>query len=284
MTLPPPSPRLITPEDVTDPDIRALVEAIAHVGPLIRETVAIPGSDRPVVVIRPQDIDTLLDQSEHDPEQNLPYWAEIWPSGIALASAMLMEPERISGQTVVEVGSGVGITAAVAVELGAHLLATDYSPESVLLTRLTSRIHTGREPETRQVNWRAPDADLFQADGSGWPVVLAADVLYEQRDIDPVLDLFERILAPGGLVWLADPGRRPAKEALERARNRGWTIESSSWPGPWPDPKDASVVVQVHQMRRGISGSIDNQPLSPLQTRQHIIRRRDLHGKRAPIA
>ena len=243
-------PRKITAETFEDSAVRALVSSLSHTGPLIEETVSIPGSERSVVVIRPQDIDALLDQSADDPEQNLPYWAEIWPSGIALAGALLREPQLIAGQSVLELGSGLGITAAVALHLGARLVATDYAPESIAITRLTCRIHTGQEPETRQINWRSPEANLLQQDGSRWPVVLAADVLYEERDIEPVLEVLERILAPGGIVLLAEPGRRPSGMALQRATERGWQITSSMWEGEWPDPKDAGVIVRVHQMRR----------------------------------
>src|SRR3712207_7394386 len=30
----------------------------------------------------PEAVDPLLDAAEDDPEQNLPYWATIWPSGV----------------------------------------------------------------------------------------------------------------------------------------------------------------------------------------------------------
>ena len=250
MPLPGPKPRIITSDDFTDGELRALVSALAHTGTLVRETVAIPGSDRSVDVIRPCDIETLLDQSAGDPEQNLPYWAEIWPSGLALATAILRQPGLIAGKPVLELGSGVGITAAVAMSQGACLVATDYAPESLILARITSRLSGGGEPETRQVNWRSPDADMLQADGSRWPVVLAADVLYEQRDVEPILDVFDRIVAPGGLVWLADQDRRPANHALELAAGRGWRISSTSMSAEWADLKDAGVVVRVHQMWR----------------------------------
>ena len=242
--------RPITPDAFTDPAVRSLVAALAHTGALAEEPVAIPGTGEAVRVIRPIDTGALLDQSAADPEQNLPYWAEIWPSGIALAGAIAADPNLVAGRPVLELGSGLGITAAVALAHGADLTATDYAPESLTLTRLTCRLHTGREPVTRRVNWRTPDAPLSQDVGAPWPVVLAADVLYEQRDIAPLLDLFARIVAPDGLVWIAEPGRRPAAVALEQASEHGWRIASSTWEADWPDPNDAGVVVRVHQLQR----------------------------------
>lgn len=218
------------------------------IGPLVEETVAIPGTDRWVSVVRPADIDALLEHVVDDPEQNLPYWAEVWPSGIALAAAIAREPELVRGRRVLELGCGIGITAAVALDAGADMVVTDYAPESLLLTRLTSRRFAGREPETHRLNWRAPLPDTILADG--FPVVLAADVLYERRDITPLLDLAGRIVAPDGILWLAEPGRPPAAAFLERAHEWGWSIRSSRWNGPWPDPKDAGVIARVHLLQR----------------------------------
>jgi predicted nicotinamide N-methyase len=233
-----------------NPAIAALLKDLSHVGELVRQSIQIPQSTRVVDVIRPATIETLLDQSVDDPEQNLPYWAEIWPSGIVLAAEILKDPARVTDLPVLELGSGVGITAAIALEAGAHLTATDYAPESLAITRLTCRLLTGREPRVRQVNWRAPDANLLQDDGSRWPVVLAADVLYEERDIEPVLDVFERILAPGGFIWLTEPGRRPSQLAVHQAARRGWTITTTTMAAEWPDPKDEGVVVRIHTMQR----------------------------------
>jgi predicted nicotinamide N-methyase len=214
------------------------------------ERITIPGNSTPMLVTRPVDTDALLDRAAGDPEQNLPYWAELWPSGIALAAEILANSSIVAGLDVLELGSGLGITAAVAVQAGARLLATDYSAESLTLTRLTAQRWCGTEPETRQINWRSPDTDLLADHPSGYPVVLAADVLYERRDIDPLLELFDRVVAPDGVLWLAEPGRPPASIFLESANRAGWQFTTSTWHGPWSDPKDADVIARVHQLRR----------------------------------
>jgi predicted nicotinamide N-methyase len=214
------------------------------------DEVEIPGSEITLLVTRPADTDALLDQAADDPEQNLPYWAELWPSGIALAAEIQADPAIVRGKDVLELGSGVGITAAVALKAGANLLATDYAAESLLLTRITALRHAGDEPETMQINWREPDTGLLERHPEGYPVVLAADVLYERRDIGPLLELFDRVVAPDGVLWLAEPGRPPASIFLESASRAGWSFTTSTWSGPWPDPNDSEVVARVHQMRR----------------------------------
>jgi predicted nicotinamide N-methyase len=214
------------------------------------ETVAIPGSNRILTITRPSDTDALLDQAAGDPEQNLPYWSELWPSGIALAAAILEQPDLVRSLPVLELGTGLGLTAIAALEAGADLIVTDYSPESLVLASANARRNTGREPRTVQMNWRDPDQALLDEFPDGFPVVLAADVLYERRDIQPLLSLFDRLVALGGLLWLAEPGRPPASIFLETASRQGWTFDTTTSRGPWPDPKDEDVIARVHQMRR----------------------------------
>ncbi|HET8626535.1 MAG TPA: methyltransferase [Thermomicrobiales bacterium] len=196
----------------------------------------------------PADHDRLLDEAEADPEEHLPYWAEIWPSGIALADLALERAADLAGQPVLELGCGLGITATAALQAGARLLVTDYSPVALALCRYNALRNAGRAPAALQLNWRQPADDLFRrvAAARGFPVVLAADVLYEQRDIAPLLALVPRLLRPGGALWLAEPGRLTSRRFLEEAAERGWECISAHADGPWPDSR---VRVGLHVLR-----------------------------------
>lgn len=232
------------------PHIDGLIANLETVTRLVSRTVPIPGSGVTFDVMVPESIEPLLDAAASDPEDNLPYWAEVWPAGIALAGELLRDPGSVRGIPVLELGCGAGITAAAAIMAGARLVATDYSPHSLTLTALTCLQAGQTRPELRQVNWRAVDADLLQSNGELWPLVLAADVLYEERDISPVLAVLTRIVAPGGAVWLAEPGRRVARTAVNLIRAAGWHIESRIWPGPWLGASHKEGDVSVHKMTR----------------------------------
>ncbi len=231
--------------------MRQVIEAA--VGSLKTVEFALPVSGSELRIAMPSDFDSLLDAAAGDPEQNLPYWAEIWPSGIALADQIMAHPELVRDKRVIEIGSGLGVTACAALLSGADLTVADYSPESLLLCRYNALLNAEREPRTLTLNWRDPSAEFHDLVGSGFPVVLAADVLYEKRDIEPMLDLIEWLVEPSGLFWLAEPGRNVAERFNERATERGWTDSMSFHAGPWPDPRDFNVAVTVHQMRRLMS-------------------------------
>ena len=216
----------------------------------LRETaVTLPRSGRRYELLVPADHDRLLDEAEADPEQQLPYWAEIWPSGLALADVALERAVELAGRPILELGSGLGITATAALEVGAQLLAADYSAVSLDLCRYNTLRNAGREPRTLELNWREPSPELLaEADAlRGYPLILAADVLYEQRDIAPLLALVARLLAPDGGLWLAEPGRETARRFLAEATAAGWREQVEHAEGPWPE---GNVRVGLHYLRR----------------------------------
>jgi predicted nicotinamide N-methyase len=136
----------------------------------------------------------------------MPYWAELWPSGLALARAL---PDALAGRRVVELGAGLGVPSLVAAARSADVIAVDWAADAVELLR------DGLAVEARQADWRAFGGD--------YDLVLAADVLYEERNVEPLLGLLPR-LAPE--VLLAEPGRPHATAFLERARE-GWRIDEA---------------------------------------------------------
>ncbi len=224
--------------------------APGHLDPFIAETVTLPVSGRTYDIVRPGDTDLLLDRVEFDPEQNLPYWAEVWPSGVALADAITSDPSLVRGERALEIGSGLGVNAIAAAEAGATLIASDYSSDALLFCQENVRRNTNAPLTTLRFNWRLLGDRFWYQCGDPFPVVLAADVLYEKRDIVPMLALIERLVAPEGMLLLAEPGREVAASFLEMALDAGWAGPRVHHHGPWPDPKDRGVEVSLHRLRR----------------------------------
>jgi predicted nicotinamide N-methyase len=217
---------------------------------LAESAIMLPRSRRTFRIYQPASFDPLLDAAVDDPEQNLPYWAISWPSGVALADVALTNPRRFAGKRVLELGCGLGVTAAAVLAAGADLIATDYGASALLLCRLNALENARRQPYTLQINWREPDTTLFALARPTFPEILAADVLYESRDVQPLLSLAERLLSPGGTLWLAEPRRKVAGRFVSAALAAGWQDEVDTHTGPWPTAGDEDIVVDVHRLRR----------------------------------
>ncbi|MEX2314635.1 MAG: 50S ribosomal protein L11 methyltransferase, partial [Thermomicrobiales bacterium] len=133
-----------------------LDDALADLGPLTTIDLSLPESGVVYRVTRPTDVDGLIDAMADDPEEVLPHWAEVWPSGIALADAVLAATEAVRGKRVMELGCGLGVTAIAALQAGADLTVTDYATGALAICRENARENAGREPVTVQLNWRKP--------------------------------------------------------------------------------------------------------------------------------
>jgi predicted nicotinamide N-methyase len=203
---------------------------------LVEHVVALPG--REVALLAPRDGEALLSEEAFEHEEYLPYWAELWPSAMALARVIARRP--LTGRRVIELGCGLGLPAIAAALAGGRVLATDWSPDSVAMTARNAE-RNDAPLETALYRWDAPPEPL----GPPWPLVLASDVLYEQRNVPALLRLLPQLTAASGEVWLADPGRAPAAGFLEAAA-RTWRIDAM--------PHDGPAHVTIHRLRPVVLG------------------------------
>ncbi len=201
---------------------------------MIAERVALPGVE--VEVLRPPDAEALLTEEGFEHEEFLPYWAALWTSAVALAHDVSVRSLR--GRRTLELGCGLGLPSIAAALAGGRVLATDWSEDAIQATAENAE-RNGADVETLKCSWGEPDAIVERGP---WPLVLASDVLYEQRNVDELLGLLPRLVDERGLVLLADPGRLPASRFLREAEAQGWSIRSL--------PSQRLQRVVIHRLRR----------------------------------
>ena len=161
--------------------------------------------------MRPRESEELLVDEAFEREELLPYWAELWPSSLALARAV--GARSLRGARTLELGCGLGLVSIAAAQAGGRVLATDWSEEAVVFTEDNAR-RNGVDVKTARVDWAEPDAIVAKAP---WQLVLGSDVLYERRNVDQMLDLLPKLVDRTGEIWIADPGRQTSMEFLDRA-------------------------------------------------------------------
>ncbi len=146
----------------------------------------------------------------------MPYWAYLWPAAIYMATAVL-KADWTEGTRVLEVGCGVGLVGVAARAKGCRVTMTDYDAKSVAVAQHNARLNGFDDVEAFELDWRTPPSTTY-------PVILGCDLLYEKRNLLPILDMLEVMLEPGGICWLADGGRNVAHQFWYLARERGYAV------------------------------------------------------------
>lgn len=165
-------------------------------------------------------LDDVEVQERNAFNDSMPYWAWLWDSAPTMVTRLLEEGEP-RGPRILELGAGlglVGIALAQAAGPRASLELSDHDPVSQRVLGVNAAHNGLREVSVTGLDW----LELEHETARPADVIVACDVLYEARLHDPLLDVLERFLAPGGCAYFADPGRTRLKGFLPRAAARGF--------------------------------------------------------------
>ncbi len=166
--------------------------------------IAVEAGDCTLTLTTAEDIETLIEKLSSDAfnvDERLPYWAELWHSAVALATVLAEKGGELRGLEAIEIGCGLGLPGLVAASHGARLTFSDYDEFALRAAELNLLTNVpAAEAEFLPLDFRQPP-------DRKWPLILAADVIYEKRFIDPLATFLDATLAPGGTILLAEPNR-----------------------------------------------------------------------------
>lgn len=189
-------------------------------GEVEREWVVLEG--RKFRIDRPKSSDLLLDYpgvaDAFQADEYLPYWADLWPCARMLAKAILRRSWP-TGLLALELGCGLGLGGIAALAQGLHVVFSDYDPNALRFAAANARLNGFKNFQTLLLDWRDPPPSR------SFPLILASDVCYEQRHIDPLLNVLHALLAAEGECWLTDQDRPPAPLFRERLGEKGFQYQ-----------------------------------------------------------
>lgn len=177
------------------------------------------GKKRSFQLYRVRDLDTLLAQVETD--EDIPFWAELWPAAEGLALWLEARPELVQGKRALELGCGLGLVGLVAAANGAEVVQTDFVPAALELAGRNARAN-GLE----QLTWQLLDWRQHRKLGE-FQLILGSDLFYEPGLHEDLLATLELNLAPSGHCLFSDPGREGAQAFVRLLEQRGWQIEKT---------------------------------------------------------
>ncbi len=129
-----------------------------------------------------------------------PYWAFAWAGGQALARYCLDNPSVLAGKSVLDLGSGSGLTAIAAALAGARsVLASDIDQFALAAIQLNG--------EANEVEIETTAQDLLAGPPGAFGAVLVGDLFYERELAEKVLAFIETAAGNGARVLIGDPQR-----------------------------------------------------------------------------
>lgn len=129
-----------------------------------------------------------------------PYWAFAWAGGQALARYLLDHRSEVAGKSVLDLGSGSGLTAIAAKLAGAaDVLAADIDDFAVQSVRLNAAAN--------RVSVRTTCEDLLMKPPAELAVVLVGDLFYERQLAESVMSYITQAHRSGAHILIGDPQR-----------------------------------------------------------------------------
>ncbi|HEY9859259.1 MAG TPA: methyltransferase domain-containing protein [Candidatus Obscuribacterales bacterium] len=217
---------------------QALQNQLAIAYQLAETTYAIAGQELTIFnVANNYELLDKIDPDEFQKDERMPYWAEIWPASIALAEFVLTHAQFRQARCL-ELGCGVGVVSVAGAIAGAEMLTTDYFAEAVDFAQLNASANQVTI-QTQLLDWR--EITLTQQ----FDYILAADVLYEQRNHLPILQAIAQLLAPGGTAYISDPQRTIAKKFIKLAAEQSFQLQNTTHPVVW---RELTLSVDIYAL------------------------------------
>jgi predicted nicotinamide N-methyase len=187
--------------------------------------------DREVVLQGPREV-------SDPPGDRIYFWWGLTESALALAEVVTALSE-LDGKRALELGCGLGLPGLAAGLCGARVTFTDTMAEALEFARQNA-LRNGVDAEridTASLDWTAP----YQ--GPRFDLLLGAEILYDYYLHADLLRLFDRLLAPGAALLLADRPRLVTERFLGRLGGRGFEVTRRERAVALPDQAPERVCV-----------------------------------------
>jgi predicted nicotinamide N-methyase len=180
---------------------------------------------------RPGGTDLLFDhpavRAAYAADEYVPYWTEVWPSSRMLAKTILREPwetyptppgEKLHA---LEIACGLGVAGLAALARGLRVTFSDIDELAMEYAAANAKRNHFTDFRTEAIDLRSPPPGLQVG------VLLAADLLYEPRLVDPLVEFIVAVLAPTGVALIADPDRISSRPFGYRCQQAGLHLEAT---------------------------------------------------------
>lgn len=172
-----------------------------------------------IQLLKVQDLECVL--KGRDPFANVsefPFWIKLWESAMVLADVAATLPPT-AGPRLLELGAGLGAPGLVAAAKGFQVTLSDYE-QRILDFQRVSAAASGLKVDFRFIDWtKPPDLEPFDT-------IIGAEILFREDLLPPLLKLFDKLLKPGGSIFLSHDLRRKTLYTFLDMAQADYTIKA----------------------------------------------------------
>jgi predicted nicotinamide N-methyase len=175
-------------------------------------------------------------------DDQIPYWAELWPAARGLAQ-YIWESVDFQGQTVLELGAGLGLPGLVAALKGGQVTLSDYKESALEIAARNAARNNIENVRCLLADWR----DFQVEEKFDW--IIGSDVLYNPSLNPYVATILENNLQPGGQLIFSHPGRKVTQEFLRELVERKGMVEKKDYiPVTVDHPVLPCYEIEIHHL------------------------------------
>ncbi len=160
---------------------------------------------------KPKSIDGFINPD--DPMDGFPLWAKIWEASAILVQHMAdlaVAPKR----RILELGSGIGVAGIAAARMGHAITLTEYDSDALNFLRANIRINNCKHVPVLHLDWFKPELE------GCFDLIIGSEVVYQERAVNALGDIFQKFLSPQGKVVLAERVRSTGAVFFEKMATR----------------------------------------------------------------
>lgn len=142
-----------------------------------------------------------------------PFWIKLWESAMVLSYVLANIPVN-KGETLMELGAGLGAPGLAAASVGFDVTITDYEDLILDFQRVSAAASGLTNVKVSFLDWLNP------SDECQYDILAGAEILFREEFFEPLLHIFRNYLKPDGTIYLAhDASRQSLPKFLKLAQN-----------------------------------------------------------------
>ncbi|KAJ4970862.1 hypothetical protein NE237_003961 [Protea cynaroides] len=127
----------------------------------------------------------------------------VWPGALLLNSYLSKNSDLLEGCSIIELGSGVGVTGIICSQFCNEVVLTDHNDEVLKILKKNIELHKSLKTArscaglvAEKLEWGNPDhmSEISQKYSGGFDLILGADICFQHSSVPPLFDAVEQLL------------------------------------------------------------------------------------------